>query len=168
MLIPCAILDFLCIHPFNDGNGRMSRLLTLLLLYKSGYLVGKYVSIEKLIEKTKNTYYDTLYKSSLKWHSDKNDYVPFLKYLLGILKEAYIEFESRFKIVVSSKLKSVDLVYDVFKKSITKLSKSDLVVLCPEISTKTIERALKELLDAKKIVMVGKGRQTAYVVRERK
>ena len=168
LLIPCAILDFLCIHPFNDGNGRMSRLLTLLLLYKSGYLVGKYVSIEKLIEKTKNTYYDTLYKSSLKWHSDKNDYVPFLKYLLGILKEAYIEFESRFKIVVSSKLKSVDLVYDVFKKSITKLSKSDLVVLCPEISTKTIERALKELLDAKKIVMVGKGRQTAYVVRERK
>lgn len=167
LLIPCVILDFLCIHPFNDGNGRMSRLLTLLLFYKAGYLVGKYISIEMLIEKTKETYYEVLQNSSDKWHSNKNDYLPFLKYMLGILKEAYSEFENRFRIIENTKLKSVDRVYEIFEKSITKVSKSELIILCPEISKKTIERALKELLDNGKIVMVGSGRTTAYIAKER-
>lgn len=167
LLIPCIILDFLCIHPFNDGNGRMSRLLTLLLFYKAGYLVGKYISIEMFIEKTKETYYEALQLSSNKWHKNKNDYIPFLKYMLGILKEAYVEFESRFKIIENSKIKSVDSVYEIFEKSLTKVSKSELIVLCPEISKKTIERSLKELLDKDKIVMVGAGRTTAYIIKER-
>ena len=89
------ILDFLCIHPFNDGNGRMSRLLTLLLFYKAGYIVGKYVSMEMLIEKSKETYYEALQASSTGWHENKNSYEPFVKYYLGITLKAYNEFESR-------------------------------------------------------------------------
>lgn len=92
LLIPMFVLDFLCIHPFRDGNGRMSRLLTLLLLYKSEYIVGKYISIEKLIEATKESYYDALQESSQKWHEEENDYLPFATYLLGILVAAYREF----------------------------------------------------------------------------
>lgn len=95
ILIPMFILDFLCIHPFNDGNGRMSRLLTLLLFYKAGYIVGKYVSMEMLIEKTKKTYYEALQASSVGWHEGENSYEPFVKYYLGIMLKAYNEFESR-------------------------------------------------------------------------
>lgn len=95
ILIPMFILDFLCIHPFNDGNGRMSRLLTLLLLYKAGYIVGKYVSMEMLIEKTKETYYEALQACSIGWHSEENIYEPFVKYYLGITLKAYNEFENR-------------------------------------------------------------------------
>ena len=95
LLIPMFVLDFLCIHPFNDGNGRMSRLLTLLLLYRSGYIVGKYISIEMLIEKTKDTYYDALQASSSGWHDGTNDYMPFVSYTLGIIKNAYKTFSER-------------------------------------------------------------------------
>ena len=95
ILIPMFILDFLCIHPFNDGNGRMSRLLTLLLFYKAGYIVGKYVSMEMLIERTKETYYEALQASSTEWHENENNYEPFVKYYLGIMIKAYNEFESR-------------------------------------------------------------------------
>lgn len=95
VLIPMFILDFLCIHPFNDGNGRMSRLLTLLLFYKAGYIVGKYVSMEMLIEKTKETYYEALQASSAGWHENENNYAPFVKYYLGIVLKAYNEFENR-------------------------------------------------------------------------
>ena len=95
ILIPMFILDFLCIHPFNDGNGRMSRLLTLLLFYKAGYIVGKYVSMEMLIEKTKETYYEALQASSVGWHEGENSYEPFVKYYLGIMLKAYNEFENR-------------------------------------------------------------------------
>ena len=95
ILIPIFILDFLSIHPFNDGNGRMSRLLTLLLLYKSGYIVGKYISIEKIVENTKETYYDTLQQSSIKWHENKNNYEFFVEYYLGIILSAYKDFSNR-------------------------------------------------------------------------
>jgi Fic family protein len=95
LLIPMFVLDFLCIHPFNDGNGRMSRLLTLLLLYRSGYIAGKYISVEKLIENSKDTYYEALQASSELWHENKNDYLPFIRYYLGILIKAYGEFEDR-------------------------------------------------------------------------
>ena len=95
LLIPMFILDFLCIHPFNDGNGRMSRLLTLLLLYRSGYFVGKYISIERLIADSKETYYEALQDSSMQWHEGENDYLPFVRYMLGIVIAAYREFSSR-------------------------------------------------------------------------
>lgn len=90
LLIPVFVLDFLRIHPFNDGNGRMSRLVTLLLLYQSDYIVGKYISIEMLIEKTKDSYYETLRQSSIGWHDNQNDYKPFVKYYLSIILAAYI------------------------------------------------------------------------------
>lgn len=96
LVIPCLILDFLCIHPFRDGNGRMSRLLTLLLLYKAGYLVGKYISIEMIVEKSKETYYEALQDSSINWHENTNDFMPFLKYTLGTIINAYKDFEERF------------------------------------------------------------------------
>ena len=104
VLIPIFILDFVSIHPFNDGNGRMSRLLTLLLLYKANYMVGKYISIEKIIEETKDSYYDTLEKSSLNWHNNENDYSYFVEYYLGIILNAYKEFDSRINIVENKKI----------------------------------------------------------------
>lgn len=96
-MISMFILDFLCIHPFHDGNGRMSRLLTLLLLYREGYMVGKYISIEKLIEESKKTYYKALYESSRAWHEEENDYVPFVRYILGIIVAVYKEFSKSFE-----------------------------------------------------------------------
>jgi len=102
LLIPVFILDFLCIHPFNDGNGRMSRLLTLLLLYRSGYIVGKYISIEKLIELSRETYYETLQQSSVGWYEEKNDYMPFVRYMLGVIVAAYREFSSRVQHLTAS------------------------------------------------------------------
>ena len=104
LLIPMFILDFLCIHPFNDGNGRMSRLLTLLCLYKAGYIVGKYISIEHLIEKTKESYYECLQASSAGWHEDENDYEPFVKYMLGIVVAAYRDFTERVNVLITSNL----------------------------------------------------------------
>ena len=99
ILIPMFILDFLCIHPFNDGNGRMSRLLTLLLLYRAGYIVGMYISIEKLIEQTKETYYETLQESSYNWHEEENDDAPFVRYMLGVIVAAYRDFSSRVQLL---------------------------------------------------------------------
>ncbi len=112
ILIPMFILDFLCIHPFNDGNGRMSRLLTLLLFYKAGYIVGKYVSMEMLIEKTKETYYEALQSSSIGWHENENDYGPFVKYYLGIMQKAYNE-RNQYKVcpVRHRKMKEVSYLW---------------------------------------------------------
>lgn len=101
IIIPMFVLDFLCVHPFNDGNGRISRLLTLLLLYRSGYIVGKYISIEKLIEQTKEIYYESLQLSSAGWHENKNDYEPFVKYMLGVIVAAYRDFSSRVSLLTT-------------------------------------------------------------------
>ncbi|MBQ7664111.1 MAG: Fic family protein [Bacteroidaceae bacterium] len=163
LLVPMFILDFLCIHPFNDGNGRMSRLLTLLLLYQSGYVVGKYISVEMLIERTKETYYETLQASSTKWHSNGNDYAPFVKYYLGVLLKAYKEFEDRVAHLRHRRLSKADRVRAVFDKKLGKVSKANIAEQCPDISVTTIERVLKELLDDGYIGKVGVGRATAYV-----
>lgn len=163
LVIPCVILDFLCIHPFGDGNGRMSRLLTLLLLYKAGYLVGKYISIEMVVEKSKETYYEVLQDSSINWHENTNDYMPFIRYTLGTIINAYKDFEDRFVLLEKKKMTSPERVYSVIQRSLVKLGKSDIMTLCPELSQKTIERALKKLTDEEKIVKVGAGRSTTYV-----
>ncbi|MBR1712581.1 MAG: Fic family protein [Alloprevotella sp.] len=163
LLVPMFILDFLCIHPFNDGNGRMSRLLTLLLLYQSGYIVGKYISIEMLIERTKETYYETLQASSAQWHNDGNDYAPFVKYYLGILLKAYKEFEDRVAHLHHRRLSKADRVKAVFDKIPGKVSKADIAEQCPDVSVTTIERVLKNLLDRGYIGKVGRGRATAYI-----
>lgn len=163
LLVPMFILDFLCIHPFNDGNGRMSRLLTLLLLYRSGYIVGKYISVEKLIEKSKETYYEVLRNSSVGWHDNENDYAPFVRYYLGVILKAYKEFQERVEHLHYRNLSKSERVKAVFDKKVGKLTKADIVAYCPDISETTIERTLKELLDAGYIEKVGKARATEYI-----
>ena len=163
ILIPVLIHDFLCIHPFDDGNGRMSRLLTLLLLYKFDYFVGRYISIEMLIEESKESYYEELQRSSKKWHTGENDEIPFIRYMLGVLLRAYEECDNRFNLIGNEKLTSPERVLSVIQRSLEPLSKKDIMILCPDISQRTIERALKELYDNSKIKQVGSGRSTKYV-----
>ena len=133
VLIPMFILDFLCIHPFNDGNGRMSRLLTLLLFYKAGYIVGKYVSMEILIEKTKETYYEALQASSTGWHEGENSYEPFVKYYLGIMLKAYNEFESRVEHLKHRRISKPDRIKAMIDNKVGKITKKEIMELCPDI-----------------------------------
>lgn len=162
LIIPMFILDFLCIHPFDDGNGRMSRLLTLLLLYRSGYMVGKYISIEKLIEISKDTYYDALQKSSQLWHEDKNNYEPFVRYMLGVVVNAYREFSSRVRLLATSDLSKPERVREVIKETLGTITKAEIMKKCPDISQITIQRALAELLANEEIIKIGGGRYTRY------
>jgi len=163
LLIPMFILDFLCIHPFNDGNGRMSRLLTLLLFYKSGYIVGKYISIEMLIEKTKETYYEALQISSVGWHENRNSYEPFIKYYLGIILKAYNGFESRVGYLRNRNIPKPERIKAVIDKKVGKITKKEIMELCPDISKVTIERTLTDLVKKEYIAKVGSGPATAYV-----
>lgn len=163
VLIPMFILDFLCIHPFNDGNGRMSRLLTLLLFYKAGYIVGKYVSMEMLIEKTKETYYEALQSSSSGWHEGENNYEPFVKYYLGIMLKAYNEFESRVEHLKHRSLSKPDRIKAVIDNKVGKITKKEIMELCPDISKVTIERTLTDLVKSGYIAKVGAGPSTGYV-----
>ena len=168
ILMPMFILDFLCIHPFNDGNGRMSRLLTLLLLYKSGYIVGKYISIEKLIEKSKDTYYEQLQASSYRWHENENDYEPFVEYYLGVIIAAYKEFSSRVQTLIESGMSKPERIREVIRKHIGKITKSQIMEKCPDISDTTIQRTLTELLKNNEIIKLSGGRYTSYVWNEEK
>ena len=161
LMIPVFILDFLCIHPFNDGNGRMSRLLTLLLLYRAGYYVGKYISIEKLIERTKGAYYDDLQESSFGWHEGENNYVPFVTYQLGVILAAYRELSDRVRIVSKSARKP-NRVRDIIHDHLGKITKTEIMALCPDISQTTIQRALNDLTKSGEIIKIGGGRYTSY------
>lgn len=163
ILIPMFILDFLCIHPFNDGNGRMSRLLTLLLLYKAGYIVGKYISMEMLIEKTKETYYEALQASSGGWHENENTYEPFLKYYLGITLKAYNEFESRVEHLKNRTLSKPDRIKAMIDQKVGKITKKEIMDACPDISKTTVERTLADLVKNGYIAKVGSGPSTGYV-----
>ena len=163
LIIPMFILDFLCIHPFNDGNGRMSRLLTLLLLYRAGYIVGKYISIEKLIEQTKETYYEALQNSSAYWHDDKNDYIPFVQYMLGVVVAAYREFLSRVKLIVASNMSKPERIRAIIKDTLGKITKTEIMQKCPDISQVTVQRALNDLVTSGEILKIGGGRYTAYM-----
>ncbi len=162
ILIPMFILDFLCIHPFNDGNGRMSRLLTLLLLYRSGFIVGKYISIEKLISDTKDNYYDALQDSSLNWYEESNDYVPFVTYMLGVIIAAYREFTSRVELITNKDLSKPDRVREIIKNRLGKITKTEIMKECPDISQTTVQRALADLVDKGEIIKIGGGRYTSY------
>lgn len=163
LLIPMFVLDFLCIHPFNDGNGRMSRLLTLLLFYKAGYIVGKYVSMEMLIEKTKETYYEALQDSSTGWHENENSYEPFAKYYLGIILKAYNEFEGRVEHLKNRSLSKPDRIKLIIEQKVGKITKKEIMELCPDISKVTVERTLTDLVKSGYIAKVGAGPSTAYV-----
>ena len=161
LMIPVFILDFLCIHPFNDGNGRMSRLLTLLLLYRAGYNVGKYISIEKLIERTKGAYYDDLQESSANWHDEENDYIPFVTYQLGVILAAYREFSDRVKVVTESTRKP-NRVRDIIHGHLGKITKAEIMQQCPDVSQTTIQRALNDLVKSGEVIKIGGGRYTSY------
>ena len=161
LMIPVFILDFLCIHPFNDGNGRMSRLLTLLLLYRAGYNVGKYISIEKLIERTKGAYYDDLQESSANWHEKENDYIPFVTYQLGVILAAYREFSERVKVVTESTRKP-NRVRDIIRSHLGKITKAEIMQQCPDVSQTTIQRALNDLVKSGEVIKIGGGRYTSY------
>lgn len=163
LLVMMFILDFLCVHPFNDGNGRMSRLITLLLLYQSGFIVGKYISIEKIIEDSKETYYEALQDSSINWHENKNDYKPFVNYMLGVIVNAYKEFEARVKLLTDPGLSKSDRIREIIKNHIGTITKADLLEMNPDISDTTIQRALAELLKNGEIEKIGGGRYTKYV-----
>ena len=159
--IPVFIHDFLCIHPFNDGNGRMSRLLTTLLLYRSGFYVGKYISLEAKIAKHKDLYYDALSASQNGWHEGSNDPVPFIKYLLGTILAAYRDFEDRFALV-EVKRSALDMVRLATQYKIGRFTKQDIRELCPSLSISSIEGSLRKLVDNGEIKREGNGKSTFY------
>lgn len=162
ILIPIFVLDFLCIHPFNDGNGRMSRLLTLLLLYRSGYIVGKYISVEKQIADTKETYYEVLQASSYGWHEGTNDYKPFVSYMLGVIAASYREFSSRVELLTNRNLSKPDRIKAIIRGTTGKITKAEIMVKCPDISDITVRRALAEMIENNEIIKIGGGRYTSY------
>ena len=161
LMIPIFISDFLCIHPFLDGNGRMSRLLTTLLLYRSGYHVGKYISLEKIIERTKENYYDALRMVSEKWHEGTNEYEPFIKYFLGIVLKAYRELESRISLVERN-LPAYETVKEAVGEMIGTFSKNDILERCPKFGSSSVEAALKRLREEEIISSTGTGKKTRY------
>jgi len=165
ILIPCFLLDFLCIHPFNDGNGRMSRILTLLLLNRCGYLVGQYISIEKAIADTKEAYYDALQRADQGWYEGQNDPKPFIKYMLGVILACYRDLESRVMLAHESGAKSTS--YDIVKRyaseKLGKFTKQDVLVSCPSLGSSSVESALKKLVEEGFLTRIGSGRKTQYV-----
>ena len=161
IVIPVFIHDFLCIHPFNDGNGRMSRLLTTLLLYRNGFYVGKYISLEAKIAKNKDLYYDTLGQSQTGWHEGTEDVVPFIKYLLGTLLAAYKDFEDRFALV-ETKLPALETVRRATMNKIGRFTKQDIRELCPSLSVSSIEGALRKLTASGELRREGSGKNICY------
>lgn len=161
ILIPTFINDFLCIHPFNDGNGRMSRLLTTLLLYRCGYVVGRYLSLEAKIEKTKEAYYAALLASNQGWHENESDATAFIKYILSIILAAYREFEDRVSLF-DEKLPALELVRNTINNKYGKFTKSEIMELVPTVGKASIENSLKKLVHDEILVKEGRGRATYY------
>lgn len=162
LAIPLFIHDFLCIHPFNDGNGRMSRLLTTLLLYRSGFYVGKYISLEAKIAQNKELYYRALVQSQDGWQEGKEDILPFIKYLLGIILSAYKDFADRFAIV-EEKRPAIDMVRLAVENKIGRITKQDIREQCPSLSVSSIEGALRKLVETGELKREGKGKATYYL-----
>ena len=161
IVIPVFIHDFLCIHPFNDGNGRMSRLLTTLLLYRNGFFVGKYVSLEAKIARNKDLYYDALSASQNGWHEGTDDPDPFIKYLLGTILAAYKDFSDRFSLV-ETKRSALETVKLATENKIGRFTKQDIRELCPALSISSVEGALRKLVESGKLKREGSGKNTCY------
>lgn len=160
--VSCLIFDFLCIHPFRDGNGRVSRLLTLLALYHHGYEVGKYISLERIIEQSKETYYEALQKSSQGWHEAKHDISPWLHYFLGTINSAYKEFEQRAGSVRSLRGAKTEIVLQAISNQQGEFSISDIERICPGISRDLIRLIFRKLKREKRISCLGKGQQAKW------
>ncbi len=163
LLVPCVILDFLCIHPFKDGNGRMSRLLSLLLLYKNGYDVGKYVSFEEQINKHKTAYYESLQQSSAGWHTNENTYFPFIENFLTYLYLCYKELDKRFATVSGKKITKSSRVEATILNSLTPLSKAEICKILPDVSPTTVEAVLGSMVKNGAIKRIGAGRASKYM-----
>lgn len=161
LIIPIYIHDFLCIHPFNDGNGRMSRLLTTLLLYKSGFFIAKYISLESKISKSKNGYYEALFASEVNWHEGKDDPLPFIKYLLSTILSAYKDFEERMELL-EEKMPAIEMVRRASLQKIGRFAKQDIVELCPSLSLSSIEGSLRKLVENGELKREGVGKSTRY------
>lgn len=163
IVIPAAILDFLCIHPFRDGNGRASRLLTLLLLYHFDYEVGRYISLERIFEESKESYYETLELSSQGWHEGKHDIMPWMTYFWGVLLKAYREFETRVGTIAHGKGSKAQHIRRTIDNMIGPFSISDIEQACPSISRDTIRLVLRQLRDEGVIASEGKGRGAKWI-----
>lgn len=161
IIIPIFIHDFLCIHPFNDGNGRMGRILTTLLLYQNGFYVGKYISLESKIAKNKDHYYDALGQAQVGWHDGMEDVVPFIKYLLGTILSAYKDFEERFSLV-EEKMSAFETVRKASMNKVGRFTKQDIRELCPSLSLSSIEGALRKLVASGELKREGAGKNICY------
>ena len=161
IVIPIFIHDFLCIHPFNDGNGRMSRLLTTLLLYRNSFYVGKYISLEAKIAKNKDLYYDVLNQAQIGWHEGTEDAVPFIKYLLGTILAAYKDFEDCFALV-ETRRSALETVRSATMNKIGRFTKQDIRELCPSLSISSIEGALRKLVASGELRREGNGKNICY------
>jgi len=168
LLIPCYILDFLCIHPFNDGNGRISRLLSLLLLYKNGFESGRYISFEQKINETKVKYYQALKDSSEKWHESGNSYFPFMINFVTTLLHCYKELDKRFAVVSSKKVSKQTRVEAAVLNSLLPISKSEICYILPDISQNTVELVLSRMQKENLIDKIGDGKNTKYIRKNQK
>lgn len=163
LLIPCVVLDFLCIHPFRDGNGRMSRLISLLLLYKNGYDAGKYVSFEEQINNYKGFYYEALRESSIGWHENQNTYVPFIENFLSTLYMCYKELDKRFAVVNGKKITKTARIEATVLNSLVPISKAEICDVLPDVSPTTVEAVLGSMLKDGQIRKIGQGKLTRYI-----
>ncbi len=163
LLIPCVILDFLCIHPFSDGNGRVSRLLSLLLLYRNGYDVGKYVSFEEQINRSRDYYYTALKESSEGWHENQNSYFPFMKNFLSVLFKCYKELDKRFSFVNGKRISKSMRIEQTVLNSVLPVSKSEICSILPDVSPTTVEAVLGKMVKEGTVRKTGQARSTKYV-----
>ncbi len=166
ILVPLAVLDFLCIHPFRDGNGRMARLLTLLLLYHFRYHVGRYISLERVIEESKETYYEALERSSQRWHEGRHDTRPWLDYFWGVLLRAYREFEERVGTLSLGRGSKTQQVREAVSRRLGPFSISDIEADCPGVSRDMVRVVLRQLRDERAITPQGKGRGARWIRRQ--
>ena len=160
--VACLVFDFLSIHPFRDGNGRVSRLLTLLALYQHGFMVGKYISIERIVEQSKETYYETLNKSSQEWHEAKHDVMPWFNYFIGTVLAAYKEFEEQAGNIKPTRGAKTEIVIDTIGKQAGDFSISDIERACPSVSRVMIKKVLFQMRNEKKIKSLGKGQSAKW------
>ncbi len=160
--VVCLVLDFLSIHPFRDGNGRVSRLLTLLALYQHDFTVGKYISLERIVEQSKDTYYEALNKSSQKWHEAKHNIIPWFSYFLGTILAAYKEFEERAVNIKPGRGAKTQIVTQAIERQVGEFNLSDIERECPSVSRDMIKIIFRELQKAKKIKCLGKGKSAKW------
>ena len=168
VVIPLTVLDFLCIHPFTDGNGRIARLLTLLLLYQFDYQVGKYISLERIFEESGQTYYDSLEASSHGWHDGRHDPGPWVGYFWGVLLRAYAEFEDRVGVIGGGRGSKTQRVRGAVERRVGPFQISDIEKDCPGTSRETIRKVLRAMRDEGVIVSEGVGRGARWRLVERR